>query len=234
MKKKEKLSQSVVRGIISDIQAEKYSLYTKLPSEMTLAEIYQVSRATIREALSVLKSLGVISSRQGDGHYVEEVDPGYLLHSLDIETEEYRQINHLFELRYMLEPQAAYLAAERRTETDLAGLKQILTDFRKTLDSTSNMGEKEDFRFHKAMVQATGNPFLIRIMDDLSVSYEKALSLTLKQNKGLLKKRQSVYLEHEALYNAISEGQPELAKVLCKMHLDNVKKKLHGLFLLQQ
>ncbi|RFU64811.1 FadR/GntR family transcriptional regulator [Peribacillus glennii] len=232
-KEKSKVSKIIVKDIIYKIQTEEYSVGSRLPSEMVLASRFNVGRSTVREALSVLKSLGIISSRQGGGHFIEEVDLTFLVTNMELETSEYKQIKSLFEIRYTLELQAAYLAAERRTEEDLVKLRKALDDFKETLLSSDDTGRDEDFRFHKALFEATHNPFMIKIMDNLSEWFQKALAVTLRQNIGLVEKRHSVYKEHEDLFKAIEEGKPELAKVLCKMHLDNVQKKLNYLFLFQ-
>ncbi|MGE8203214.1 FadR/GntR family transcriptional regulator [Heyndrickxia sp. NPDC080065] len=234
--KKEKniLSNHIVRDIISKINSGEFPVHSKLPPELTLAKNYNVGRSTVREALSGLKSLGILSSKQGGGHYIGEVDVHFLLENFEINTEEYLEIKALFELRYILDTEAAFFAAERRTEEDLVELRKALTDFKQTLLSTSDSGRDADFNFHKAMVNATHNPFMIKVLHDLSEKYQKALSVTLKQNIGLNEKRHAVYKEHEDILKAIEEGKPELAKVYCKIHLDNVQKKLNFLYLFNQ
>jgi GntR family transcriptional repressor for pyruvate dehydrogenase complex len=232
-KDQSKLSLVIIRDILSKIQKGEYSLQSRLPTEMELARTYNVGRSTVREALGVLKSYGIISSRQGGGHFVEDVDLTMLVTNLELDTSEYQQIKSLFELRYTLETKAAYLAAERRTDEDLAQLRRALNDIKNTLLSSNSAGQEEDFRFHKAMFQATHNPFMIKILDDLSEWFRKALKVTLRQNIGLTEKRHSVYKEHEDIFKAIEEGKPELAKVYCTMHLENVQKKLNYLFWFQ-
>jgi GntR family transcriptional regulator, transcriptional repressor for pyruvate dehydrogenase complex len=228
-----KLSSVIIRDLLSKIQIGEYPLQSRLPSEVVLARTYNVGRSTVREALGVLKSFGIISSRQGGGNFVMEIDFHFLIENFELDTFEYRQIKSLFELRNTLEPEAAFLAAERRTNEDLERLRSALAAIKETFLSSDSTGEDEDFRFHQAMFQATHNPFMVKILDDLSVSFQKALTITLRQNIGMMTKRQSVYKEHEDIFNAISEGKPELAKVLCKMHLDNVQKKLNYLLLFQ-
>jgi GntR family transcriptional regulator, transcriptional repressor for pyruvate dehydrogenase complex len=233
-KENSKRSLVIVRDILSKIQKGEYLLQSRLPSEMALANTYKVGRSTVREALGVLKSYGIISSRQGGGNYVAEDDLHTLVDNLELNTDEYSQIKSLLELRFTLEPQAAYLAAERRTDEDIVQLRNALNRIRETFLSSNSAGQEEDFLFHKSVFQATHNPYMIRVLEDLSIEFEKALSITLTQNIGLMTKRQSVYKEHEDIFNAIEEGKPELARVLCKMHLENVQKKLNYLFWFQE
>lgn len=231
---KKKLSQIIIKDIITKIQDGQYSRQSRLPSEMELARTYNVGRSTVREALGVLKSYGVISSLKGGGHFLEDTDLTFLMTTFELDTEEYMRIKYLLELRYTLEPEAAYLAAERKTEEDLTELQKALDSIKSTLSSPDSPGQEEDFQFHKALIQATHNPFMIKVLDDLSEWYQRALSLTLKQNIGLIGKRQSVYKEHEDIFNAIKEGKPNLAKVLTTMHLDSVQKKLNYLFWMKE
>lgn len=228
--KKTKRSQLIVKDIMSKIQGGEYSLHSRLPTEMSLSKSYGVGRSSVREALSVLKSLGIVTSRQGGGHFVAEVDLEFLVDNLEIETEEYQEIKHLFELRITLESKAAYLAAERRTEEDLEQLRVALEKLKEALESKGRHGQEEDFLFHQSMIRATHNPVMIKVMEDLSEMYAKTLNVTLKKNIGLVHKRQQIYQEHEAIYQAIKEGKPELAKVQCIIHLENVQKKINYLF----
>jgi GntR family transcriptional regulator, transcriptional repressor for pyruvate dehydrogenase complex len=228
-----KLSIVIIRDILAKIQKGEYLLQSRLPSEMALANTYNVGRSTVREALGVLKSYGIISSKQGGGNFVAEVDLHSLVENLELDTNEFRQIKSLLELRFTLEPQAAYYAAERRTDDDIAQLKMALNSMKETFLSSNSAGQEEDLHFHKAMFQATHNTYMIKVLEDLSEGFEKALSVTLAQNIGHMTKRQSVYKEHEDIFIAIEEGKPELAKVLCKMHLENVQKKLNYLFWFQ-
>ncbi|WP_066292468.1 FadR/GntR family transcriptional regulator [Bacillus sp. FJAT-29937] len=228
------LSQHIVRDIITKIHSGEFPLNSKLPSELTLASTYKVGRSKIREALSVLKSLGILTSKQGGGHYIGEVDIQFLLENIEVDTDEYLEIKSLFELRYILDTEAAFLAAERRTEEDIVELRKALLEFEQSLRSPNDAGQDADYHFHRAMISATHNPFMIKVLDDLSEKYHKALSVTLKQNIGLNEKRHSVYKEHEDILKAIEEGKPELAKVYCKIHLDNVQKKLNFLYFFNQ
>lgn len=230
MTKSKNSSQIIVKDVIAKIQSGEYPLHSKIPSEKKLAELFNVGRSTVREALSVLKSLNIVTSKQGGGHYIIENNVSFLLNSMDIETEEYQEIKNLFEVRYILETEAAAIAAERRTEQDLESLQEILARFKKVLESDDGIGKTEDFEFHRTMIQATHNSCLIQLMNQLSEMYQKALGITLKQNLGFPSKRQKVFKEHYAIYEAIRDGHSELAKVYCKIHLDNVLVKLNYMY----
>ncbi len=226
MARKPKISQEISKQLIDMIKSGEFPPGSKLPSEMELTKRFMVSRASIREALSVLGAMGVISSHQGGGSYVEELNTASLMAPLQIRSSDAKQIKHLFEIRIILETEAAYLAALRRTQDDLQRMQDALKILQNDFSEDDKTGDEADFSFHRAMIEATHNPIMVYTLDTLSNFYRQVLSITLKQNIGLTSKRQQVYKEHEAIYLAIEAGQAELAKVQCAIHLKNVEKKL--------
>ncbi|MCY8233349.1 FadR/GntR family transcriptional regulator [Priestia endophytica] len=230
MPKKEKISQIISRELLQLIEEGKYSPGTKLPTEMELAAQFGVSRVPIREALSVLRASGVISSKQGGGSYVEEATSKALLQGIKIENEDMENIKFLFEMRKALEPESAFLAATRRTPEQLERMKEILGRLEKESVAEGKSGMEADIEFHRSIVMATHNPVMIQTIENLSILYEKALKITLQPNTELEHKRRSVYREHQRIVEAIELEEPELARVQCLIHLRNAEKKL-GLFI---
>lgn len=230
MSKKEKMSQIISRELLTMIETGQLSPGAKLPTEMELAARFGVSRIPIREALSVLRAAGVISSRQGGGSYVEETAGSALLQRIRIESDDVEGIKHLFEMRKILEPEAAYLAALRRTPEQLERMKQVLKLLENESVDQGKSGMKADIEFHRAIILATQNPIMIQMLESLSSLYERALKITLQPNTELERKRKAVYKEHQNILLAIEAEEPELAKIQCTVHLKNAEKKL-SLFL---
>jgi GntR family transcriptional repressor for pyruvate dehydrogenase complex len=226
MQKKEKISQKITRELLAMIESNRFPPGSKLPTELELAGLFGVSRVPIREALSVLQAMGVITSRQGGGSYVEEVLPSPLIQHFSLQHADMEMIRHLFEMRKILEPQAAALAALRRTPEELERMREVLEWLASDFTSADRTGQEADFEFHRTLILATGNPILTDTFESLSSLYKKALSLTLQQNIGLVRKRHIVYKEHESIFLAIEAQEPELAKVQTIIHLKNVEKKL--------
>ncbi|MBM7644091.1 GntR family transcriptional repressor for pyruvate dehydrogenase complex [Scopulibacillus daqui] len=226
MEKKEKISQKISRDLLEKIESGRYPPGSKLPTEMALASQFGVSRVSIREALSVLRAMGIVSSQQGGGSYVEETIPYALLQRYQIKENDAETLKHLFEMRRILEPEAAYLAALRRTPEELERIREVLKQLESDLGSEDKTGMASDFQFHRSLIYAAHNPVMIHMMESLSSLYKEALSITLKQNIGLKRRRQIVYQEHKAIFCAIEKSEPELAKVQCSIHLRNVEKKL--------
>ncbi|GED12530.1 FadR/GntR family transcriptional regulator [Aneurinibacillus migulanus] len=230
MSKKEKMSQIISRELLTMIETGQLPPGAKLPTEMELAARFGVSRIPIREALSVLRAAGVISSRQGGGSYVEETAGSALLQRIRIESDDVESIKHLFEMRKILEPEAAYLAALRRTPEQLERMRQVLKLLENESVDQGKSGMKADIEFHRAIILATQNPIMIQMLESLSSLYERALKITLQPNTELEHKRQAVYKEHQNILLAIEAEEPELAKIQCTIHLKNAEKKL-SLFL---
>lgn len=226
MSKKEKISQVISRELLQLIIDENYPSGTKLPTENELAVQFGVSRVSIREALSVLRASGVITSRQGGGSYVEEVPTKALLQGVTIENDDVQNIKFLFELRKAIEPEAAFLAATRRLPEQIEEMKAILQQLGKESIEEGKSGLSADIAFHRSIVRATHNPIMIQTVDNLAVLYERALKITLQPNTELVHKRRSVFMEHKRIVEAIELEEPELARVQCLIHLRNAEKKL--------
>ncbi|MCD6397239.1 MAG: FadR family transcriptional regulator, partial [Spirochaetaceae bacterium] len=120
--KKRRLSEEVLRKLQSMIIDGTYKTGDQLPSERELSELFQVSRASVREALRVLGTLGFLDSRVGigGGTFVKKISIDALLNPFsEILGNEKELIIEMFEFRRILETEIARLAALRRTEEDL-------------------------------------------------------------------------------------------------------------------
>ncbi|SEN03832.1 GntR family transcriptional regulator, transcriptional repressor for pyruvate dehydrogenase complex [Mesobacillus persicus] len=230
MAEKVKVSQTISRELLNMIETGKYPPGSKLPTEMELAAHFGVSRIPIREALSVLRAAGVISSRQGGGSYVEERAATFLLHQIRIENDDKEVIKHLFEMRKILEPEAAYLAAIRRTPEQLEQMQKAMKWLEIEYADEEKTGREADIEFHQSIILATQNPIMIHTMESLSALYERALKITLEPNLGLKQRRKAVLKEHQDILLAIETEEPELAKIQSIIHLKNAEKKISLLF----
>lgn len=226
MVQKEKVSQVISRELLRLIESGKFPPGSKLPTEMELSSYFNVSRMPIREALSVLRAAGIISSKQGGGSYIEEISNSSFLQRIRMESDDVEHIKYLFEMRKIFEPEAAYLAALRRTPEQLEQIKQALKHWENESIDEGKSGVKADIAFHRSIILATQNPIIIQILEDFSALYERALTITLQPNVELKRKREAVSLEHQAIVQAIELEEPDLAKIQYTIHLRNAEKKL--------
>ncbi|MBT2688069.1 FadR family transcriptional regulator [Bacillus sp. ISL-47] len=223
---RKKVSGQVLEQIKQMIKDEKFPPNTKLPSENELAKLFGVSRAPIREALSVLAASGVVESRQGGGSWVREIQLANMLESVTFDMVHTDQVFELLEMRSILETEAAYLAASRHQGEDLLSIEAALRKFKETVENDSKIGHEADYQFHREIVKASKNQFLLQSIENLSELYQKALVFSLKKNLGLQRKREQVYKEHLNIFEAIKNRQPKEAAHFMKVHLTNARIKL--------
>lgn len=132
---RQKASHQVLAQLKDGINDGTFPVGEKLPSENTLAEAFGVSRVPVREALGILEVSGIISSRQGGGHRVEQHSLLSKYQPLVMEIADPNEVEALLEMREVIEQQAACMAAERHTEEDLLAIERALNDFKRcTLD----------------------------------------------------------------------------------------------------
>lgn len=195
----------------------------RLPSERELAERLQVSRASVREALSALEMMGLLEVRSGEGTYIRNVNidsvvaPIAWVLSLEKDT-----IVQLMEVRKILESQAVSLAAERAVDAEIREMAEALEMMRQDLEA-GQIGEVADIRFHFAITRATHNAILIRIMNSISDTMQQTLKISrskLYNSKEILER---LYQEHTAILNAIRAHDPEKACECMLSHLVQVE-----------
>ena len=166
------LVEQVAEQMEQLIEQGQWKVGEKLPTEMELMDKFGVSRNTLREAIRALVHAGLLETKQGSGTLVRSTS--VLGAALKRHVKKSTMMETL-EVRFALEKQAAKMAAERRTEGDLAKLEASVSE-------TKVASEKEDIdqfitsdiEFHKAIVQASGNQLLIDLyehMTDLLYSF---------------------------------------------------------------
>ncbi|MGG3842936.1 FadR/GntR family transcriptional regulator [Anoxybacillus kestanbolensis] len=225
--KPKKIYEEVAEAILHMIQTGQLKPGDKLDSVQQLAENFQVGRAAIREALTALRAMGLIEMRQGEGTYVREFDPAML--SFPISTAilmSKEDVAHLLEVRKLLEVGAAGLAALKRTEEDLRAMQSALTQMREVIGD-EELGEKADFLFHMAIAEATKNPLLVSLMNNVSGMMMETMRET--RRIWLFAKQattEQLLEDHIAIFEAIRDQNAELAQERMKEHLGHVEKVL--------
>ncbi|HEY9568698.1 MAG TPA: GntR family transcriptional regulator, partial [Thalassobaculum sp.] len=137
----------------------------KLPTEQEMIAAFGVSRTVVREAIAALRAEGLVESRQGAGVFVvgDKRRRPFRIESGDAET--VGGVLAIMELRRSIEIEAAGLAAERRTGLQLAAIHQAVEAFDAAIGSGDAVAA--DFEFHKAICQATGNPYFDSFLEFL-------------------------------------------------------------------
>lgn len=198
----------------------------RIDSVEQLAKDLTVSRSAVREAISGLRALGIVTVKQGEGTFVghfEEDDFAKVVTKALLVDEQ--QIKELYEVRKILEVGAARLAAKNRTPENIATLYAILEKMALE-NEAQEIGERSDMAFHTAMVAASKNEVLIQFMTSFSQLMENVLLktrqvLVLKENRA-----ESLYNEHVAIVKAIEAQDEEGAYQAIFEHLTNVELSL--------
>jgi GntR family transcriptional repressor for pyruvate dehydrogenase complex len=217
------LSETVFDRIQRAIKSGAYAVDERLPTEHALAAEFGVSRPIIRDALQRLRDQGLIYSRRGAGSFVREQgirEPlgfGQMANLSDLQ--------HCYDFRLTIEPEAAAMAARRRTPETL---DKINTALKLLQDATNRQAHRvdADFMFHLSIAQASVNPYFATAMQALEEHIAVGMrlhGLSLKSTQGGLA---HVFVEHMAVYEAIRDGDSETARRLMSEHLTGSRNRL--------
>lgn len=214
-----KLSDQVAAALEAEIRAGRIAAGARLPTEVALVEQFGVSRTVVREAVSRLKSLGLVESRQGSGMYVQDAgfEPLHFDPQLAASKEAVLQI---VEVRRALEAEVAELAALRRTPEHVAALHAAMRAIAAAVEAGHD-GVEEDVRFHRVIAQAAGNPFLIRVLDYLAQFLRDATRVTRANEARRTDFAEAVTREHERVVQAIEAGDAAAARQAAAQHMQN-------------
>jgi GntR family transcriptional repressor for pyruvate dehydrogenase complex len=190
---------------------------TRLPPENDLARQLGLSRNSLREAVRALSLARVLEVRQGDGTYVSSLEPGELLEPTLSATTllRGRTVLELFEVRRLLEPEAAALAARAPNPEVVDGLRRELDRMFAADDSAEELVEA-DAAFHDVIAAAPGNSVLRALLRSLSTSTARARLWHGIADRGALDQARE---EHVRIYEAIADGDPDLARASALLHI---------------
>jgi GntR family transcriptional repressor for pyruvate dehydrogenase complex len=223
--KSTQLPDEIAGKIKQLIQARGLNTGDRLPSERDLCEQFAVSRPVVREALSRLKSSGLVDIRRGIGVFVSVRDPREAFRVDDVDVEEKILMTQIMELISTVEVAATRLAALRRTPEDLKQIKKCLIGMEYAIAS-DQLGDEEDYQFHQSIVLATHNPYFEMLSQHLEHTARRMIrrlrSNTKTRHTALI---EAVQAEHQAIYNAIAAGDAVAAEHAASTHLQNATKR---------
>jgi len=221
------LSESVSDQIKYLILNGSFSIGEKIPNELELAERLGVSRNTIRDAVKLLVSKNILKIKRGKGTFVS-LKPGIIDDPFGLDFMDKESMpNYLSEIRRMIEPEIAYLAAKRATEEEIERLGKISSFLMKCLKEyleENNRPElfdliiEADLNFHDLVCQMCRNPIVSKIFPVITKNIWEIYSSEYFR-KALLE----VYKinTHHDIYQAIKDRNSELARSVMVQHLKN-------------
>lgn len=207
--RRESLSKQISDSLEEMIASGAYSVGEKIPPEPELADMFQVSRNTIREAIQSLTWAGLLSVKQGDGTYV--CSSNRFRANMEQKYQEV-SLSDVKEARNCIEVTIAHLAAQRRNSDDLEIIQEMLAK-RKTLETDSKENTETDLDFHIAIAHACHNAILIDMYESMSGYMKSQIE---EQNKTSAFTPAEIDKLHEDLFLAIREGDSEQAAFAVK------------------
>ena len=213
-----KVYELVAERLLADITERRLNPGDHLPPERRMADAYRVGRSSVREALRILESRGLIRSMgQGAFEVADHANPLNQSLRLLLSLRD-GDLLELYEVRKIMEVEAAGLAAARRTEEDLAAMRTAIDEMVKGLSSRERyIGA--DVEFHLAVARATGNRIASLMMDAVRDVMRRALS-SIYDIPGSPRRSTE---QHGQILDAIAAGSQEQARERMREHLLRVE-----------
>lgn len=222
MEEKSRLSDRTADSILSMITVEKrFSPGEKLPNENILSEELKVSRTTLREAIRILATGGILEIRRGRGTFVRE----------DLQIDNPRELvpltsakvkaRDLYEMRLIFEPEAAYYAALRATDKEIERIVSLGAEIEERIRQGEDRTELEQ-AFHKSIAKATHNEFMNQLMPVIYEGINKGVRLSKVHEEAV----QATLTDHRILVDFLKARNAEGARNAMKIHILHAMEQL--------
>lgn len=222
-------STQIIEQFVEMIRTSKLKPGNCLPSETSLAKSLGTSRATIREALSGLKVLGLLKSVPGKGNFIKKPSIHYQLENIVDMIRSRMSFLEALEARRAIEGEICLLAAKRRTNSSLREIEKTLENCKEI--TLVDQFIKADYEFHLALAKASDNSLFIQFIKEallkLDQPYYNVIRLAEAADDSSSVKRLfgKSYDDHEAIYQAIVKGDSISARKSMLNHLQAAKQK---------
>lgn len=221
--KKKRFSDQVADLIQKRILEDSLAVGTGLPSEIEMAQEFQVSRSVIREALRILEISGLVNIKKGPtgGIFVSNGYHAPIIRSLNnLITSGEVTVDHLFDARLLIEPHIAGQAALHASAEDLTKFEDLFEDSAAHLDDPVHL-KQNNLKFHLLLARASGNPVL-------AVMMESVFELLAEQTFSFvdLNLERKFYKIHKAIFEAIVRRQSEETRRLILQDIRDVMKTI--------
>ena len=220
------VTTKAIQSIRSMIVAGELAPGDRLPPEQELADRLGVSRGSLREAVRALSEISVLDVRRGDGTYVTSLAPSELLAGMVFAMELFQEkgLDEVVEVRQLLLPPAAALAAQRVTETQLAQMHDVIDHLEKATDP-DDIARLHD-QFGSLVYDATGNETLASILRALQMRGENVRRAWLSAEPG----RRHIALAHQRmLLDALERGDSDMAKSVSVVQVERRRRWIERL-----
>ncbi len=193
----------------------------KMMTERELAQLMNVSRTTVRDAIQRLAAMGLIVQRQGQGTFVGTYDAGPKNPIIKAIEDQNTSLEDLLEVRMGLECNAAALASMRADESDLKAMAQCITEMEKEVQQ-DRLGNEADASFHMAIAYASKNPLHILIMRNFHDYLLHGIRENLRSLYEEPKNIEIILKQHRTILDAITSRDAETAYASMQNHINFV------------
>lgn len=210
MAKKSMLADSTAQKIKSMIENGDFSVGDKLPNENDFASQLSVSRSTLREAIRILTTSGMLEIKRGKGTFVTA---NTIIESSDI-SEISSGLDDLFEMRLMFEPDCAYYAALRATDDEI----ETICKYGEAIEKKIRSGEDrtyEEQKFHESIANATHNAFVKQFMPVIFNAIKKGV-IVMQKNQDVNKDNLN---DDRLIMDFLKQRNPEGARTAMRLHI---------------
>ena len=217
-----RLYEQIVKQVEESILKGQLKPGDQLPPERDLAQRFGVSRTAVREAVKALREKGLVEAYTGRGTFVTNGTSQAIRQSLDLIVKISRQEGtlHLAELRRILEPEIAALAAPRIEEQLVATMREAVASMDRSIRAHDPEGYIEaDLDFHLALAEAAGNPLILALIDSIVALLRDQRSRIFNVDGG----PERGQYHHKRILKAIEARDADEARVAMLAHLEQVR-----------
>ena len=217
-----RLSDRIADSILSMITVEKRFLPgSKLPNENVLSQELKVSRTTLREAIRIHATGGILEIRRGKGTFVREDFKAGKTEELSVLATAKLKARDLYEMRLIFEPEAAYYAALRATEEEIQRILALGTEIEERIQQKKDRTEVEQ-AFHKSIARATHNEFMNQLMPVIYEGINKGVRLSQVHEEAV----QATLVDHKILMDFLKARNGEGARNAMRIHILHAMEQL--------
>jgi GntR family transcriptional repressor for pyruvate dehydrogenase complex len=219
--KKKRIHEEIVAQIRDQFAEGRWKPDDRLPSERELSQRFRVSRASVREAIRSLESLGLVRIKTGEGTFVASGSEVLLSPLVSVILQQKDVLLDIFEARKVIEPEIAALAAKRGSPDEIRRMEEILEDQVREI-ARGDSGVEADTAFHSLLTQSTKNKVFLRlndaIVDSLRETRERSLQIHGRPARSLA--------GHREILKAVRTKDPAGAKRAMLQHLSAIERNV--------
>lgn len=223
----ERLSDKLAVLLQERIASGEFAPEARLPTEQQLADLHGVSRTVIREAVSQLKSMGLLTSRQGAGVFVAPRNQARALAFDPTVLTSMESVLQVVEVRRGLEADVAALAAERINATKAQAIQDALAAL-EACPPHGAQGVEADLAFHRSIARATDNPQYERLLGFLEQYQRDAMQVTRTNEAMDSGYMVQVQREHRQIAEAVIRGDAAAARRAAMRHMVNAAARIEN------